>query len=83
MNCKSTVFVLLCLLCVSTANKRVYDSLLDNELPYPLPELGMSYHALEPHIDSATLRVHHTGHHQAYTNVMNKALKEWRADVSE
>jgi Fe-Mn family superoxide dismutase len=30
-----------------------------------------AYNALEPHIDEATMKVHHTGHHQAYTDKLN------------
>src|SRR5918911_2800900 len=37
-------------------------------LPYP-PE------ALEPYIDTATMKVHHGGHHNAYVNNLNKALE--------
>lgn len=33
------------------------------------------YDALEPHIDEATMRVHHGGHHNAYTNAVNATLK--------
>ena len=34
------------------------------------------YDALEPHIDGATMRVHHTGHHQTYTTNLNAALEK-------
>ena len=46
-------------------------------MPYPfkLPELGYSYDALEPHIDARTMEIHHTKHHQAYTNNLNAALE--------
>lgn len=27
-----------------------------------------AYDALEPHIDAATMKVHHSGHHQTYTD---------------
>lgn len=47
----------------------------------PLPPLPYSYDALEPVISEATLRVHHLGHHQAYTNKLNAALAELRSDV--
>src|SRR6476659_8608914 len=35
--------------------------------------------ALEPHIDDATMRVHHDKHHQAYVDKANAALEgtEW------
>lgn len=37
-------------------------------LPYP-------YDALEPYIDKATMEIHHTKHHQAYVNNLNKAIE--------
>lgn len=42
---------------------------------YSLPPLPYSYDALEPHIDKATMEIHHTKHHQAYVNNLNKALE--------
>ena len=47
------------------------------------PSLPYSYTGLTPHIDSATLQVHHQGHHKAYCDKTNAALEEWRAQVSE
>ncbi len=44
--------------------------------PFTLPELGYAYDALEPAIDAATMEIHHRGHHQAYVNNANKALKD-------
>ncbi|MFO7586499.1 MAG: superoxide dismutase [Gemmatimonadota bacterium] len=43
--------------------------------PYALPELGYAYDALEPHFDARTMEIHHTKHHQGYTNNLNKALE--------
>jgi Fe-Mn family superoxide dismutase len=43
-------------------------------MSFKLPELPYAYDALEPYIDEATMRVHHTGHHQAYTNGLNDAI---------
>ena len=40
-----------------------------------LPSLPYDYKALEPHIDEKTMKVHHTGHHQAYTNNLNAAIE--------
>ena len=47
-------------------------------MPYPfkLPDLGYAYDALEPHIDARTMEIHHTKHHQAYTNNLNAALEK-------
>src|SRR3989344_2413686 len=42
---------------------------------FSLPKLPYSYNALEPYIDEATMRIHHTKHHQAYVDNLNKALE--------
>ena len=44
--------------------------------PFTLPPLPYDYTSLEPHIDEATMRVHHQGHHLNYVNKLNDALKE-------
>jgi superoxide dismutase, Fe-Mn family len=43
--------------------------------PHKLPELGYAYDALEPHIDARTMEIHHTKHHQSYTDKLNAALE--------
>ncbi len=43
--------------------------------PHELPELGYGYDALEPHIDAQTMEIHHSKHHNGYTNKLNKALE--------
>ena len=43
--------------------------------PHELPELPYEYSALEPHIDTRTVAVHHDKHHAAYVNNLNKALE--------
>ena len=49
---------------------------------FTLPPVGYSYDALEPHIDARTMEIHHTKHHQAYTDGLNKAIDglgpEWQ-----
>lgn len=45
-------------------------------MPYELPPLPYDYNALEPHIDEATMKIHHTKHHQAYITNVNDALKK-------
>ncbi len=43
---------------------------------FTLPPLGYGYEALEPHIDTATMKVHHSGHHQTFiTNLNGLAAK--------
>jgi Fe-Mn family superoxide dismutase len=44
-------------------------------MAFTLPPLPYGFDALEPHIDAATMKVHHDGHHAAYVNNLNKALE--------
>lgn len=44
---------------------------------YEIPSLTYKYGDLEPFIDEATMRVHHTKHHQAYTDKLNTALEKY------
>jgi Fe-Mn family superoxide dismutase len=48
-------------------------------MAFSVPDLPYDYDALEPHIDEATMRVHHDKHHQAYVDKANAALEgtEW------
>ncbi len=48
---------------------------------YELPKLPYAYNALEPHIDAQTMEIHHTKHHQAYTNGLNTALESLSAEL--
>jgi superoxide dismutase, Fe-Mn family len=44
-------------------------------MAYSVPPLPYAYDALEPHIDEATMKVHHDKHHQAYVDKANAALE--------
>lgn len=44
-------------------------------MAFELPKLKYAYDALEPHIDARTMEIHHTKHHQAYTNNLNAAIE--------
>ena len=49
-------------------------------MAFEVPPLPYDYGALEPHIDEATMRVHHDKHHQAYVDNANKALEGTELD---
>jgi len=44
-------------------------------MSFTLPQLEYSYDALEPHIDVRTMKIHHSKHHQGYTNKLNAAIE--------
>ena len=50
---------------------------------YTLPEMPYAYDALEPHIDAQTMEIHHTKHHQKYTDGMNGALEKLSPELQE
>ncbi len=44
-------------------------------MAYSLPDLPYDYNALEPAIDERTMTIHHTKHHQGYTNKLNAVIE--------
>jgi superoxide dismutase, Fe-Mn family len=46
------------------------------QLAYELAPLPYDYAALEPHIDEATMKLHHDKHHQAYVTNLNGAIEK-------
>jgi len=44
-------------------------------MSFELPKLPYTLEALEPHIDSKTMEIHHGKHHQAYVTNLNKAIE--------
>ncbi len=54
-------------------------------MAYEVPDLPYGYDALEPHIDEATMKVHHDKHHQAYVDKANAALEgtDWEGKEIE
>ena len=43
-------------------------------MSFELPKLPYAYDGLEPHIDNRTMEIHHSKHHQGYTNNLNNAI---------
>lgn len=43
-------------------------------MAFELPELPYAHDALEPHIDTQTMQIHHGKHHAGYTNNLNAAI---------
>ena len=44
-------------------------------MAFELPNLPYAHDALEPHIDTQTMQIHHGKHHNGYTNKLNAAIE--------
>lgn len=44
-------------------------------MAFELPDLPYTHDALEPHIDTKTMEIHHGKHHNGYTNKLNAAIE--------
>ena len=51
-------------------------TLFNSTYPFELPVLNFAYDALENHIDTTTMTIHHTKHHQTYVTQLNKGLEQ-------
>ncbi len=54
-------------------------------MAFELPDLPYAYDALEPHIDTQTMQIHHGKHHAGYTAKLNAAIAgtEWESATIE
>src|SRR5437868_13781564 len=52
-------------------------------MAFQLPALPYAPNALEPHIDTMTMEIHHGKHHNAYVTNLNKALESAPALASK
>lgn len=48
-------------------------------MSFELPKLTYNYNALEPFVDTDTMNIHHTKHHQAYINNINNYIDTVRS----
>lgn len=46
-------------------------------MAYTLPDLPYAHDALEPHIDTETMHLHHDKHHNTYVNNLNAAIEKY------
>ena len=44
-------------------------------MSFTLPDLPYDHSALEPHIDSTTMEIHHKRHHNLYITNLNNAIE--------
>ncbi|TWU45703.1 Superoxide dismutase [Mn] [Novipirellula aureliae] len=60
---------------LSTEKTAVGQEALGTSAPFSLPPLPYAYDALNPVIDTETMTIHHTKHHQGYVNKLNAAVE--------
>lgn len=78
MGMAAGTMVLLPYLSACGAAKPVTEEVVDTPVSqqgHTLPELPYAYDALVPHVDAMTMEIHHSKHHAAYVNNLNKALE--------
>ena len=75
------IILLVASLIAQVPAEAIYSEAFKSLEMYAFPELPYEYDALEPFMDQATLKVHHQGHHSAYTAKMNSYLKQLRSEV--
>jgi Fe-Mn family superoxide dismutase len=55
--------------------KQIIKFVGERKMTYSLPDLPYANDALEPHIDTRTMEIHHDKHHNAYVTNLNNALE--------
>lgn len=63
------IILLLIIILIPTVFGKAYNKFSLQPLPY-------SYDALEPYIDTETMKIHHDKHHKAYVDNLNNALEK-------
>jgi Fe-Mn family superoxide dismutase len=54
--------------------KLLFKQLKQILMAFELPKLNYAYDALEPNVDARTMEIHHSKHHNGYTNNLNAAI---------